>query len=83
MVNRVRSIPVDESTFSEFDINIYIDCNKLNNEDFQLITILPNIIQDMGTEDLTGMYELGNIQVYINRVENKLNTLVHNTRITL
>ena len=30
------------------DIMVYIDCSKLNNQNFQMLTQLPEILQDSG-----------------------------------
>lgn len=62
---------------THYDVNVIIDNNTFNNSDAQILYQLSSILSDMeGTPDVAGTYELGNIRVHINKLENTIQSLV-------
>jgi len=55
------------------DIVVEVDGNKFNNEDFNYIMSLNEIIQDNGE---IGEFELGNLKITINKIEDKSKDLI-------
>lgn len=74
--SRVKSLFKHKHEISDFDVAITIDFGIANNDDINLITNMGIILSELEGQDLTGTYELGNLQVEIHRLENKLNELI-------
>jgi len=56
------------------DIKVSLDARKFNQTDYVYIQQLPLIIQDSGEE---GEFELGNLHITINKIEDRVKELVH------
>lgn len=67
---RVKSTPFESL---ENEIIVEIDRNAFNNQDFQLIPKLPQIIKDSGQ---IGKFQLGNLFITINKMNEYQNTLI-------
>lgn len=57
----------------ENDIVIEFDANKLNQQNFQLLTQMPNIIKDSGE---VGEFEIDSFKIVINHLEESQNNLI-------
>ena len=55
------------------DITVEVDGNNFTQQDFQIIQKLNDIIKDSGE---IGQFELGNLQIIINSLEEYQNTLI-------
>lgn len=67
----------DETDLTKYDVNVIIDNGTFTNSDVQVIHQLSSILAQMETEsDIAGMYELGNVKVHINKLENIIQSLV-------
>lgn len=67
----------DELDLTKYDVNVIIDNNTFNNSDVQTLYQLSSILSEMeGISDVAGEYELGNIKVYINKLENTTHSLI-------
>jgi GT2 family glycosyltransferase len=76
LASRVRYLPTYENDISTFDVSIVIDCNNVTNADFQSVTSINKMLSELDSEDLTGTYEIGNLQVTVNRLQNTLDELI-------
>lgn len=66
-----------EPDLTSCDVNVIIDSTTFINSDVQVIYQLSSILAQMENEsDIAGMYELGNVKVYINKLENTIQSLV-------
>jgi glycosyltransferase involved in cell wall biosynthesis len=67
----------NHSAMEESNVVATVDTETLNNTDVNLLQQLPLILQEMQEgPDANGIYELGNIQIQINKLENTLHTLI-------
>tara|TARA_R110000765_G_scaffold423589_1_gene532668 strand:- start:27 stop:1106 length:1080 start_codon:yes stop_codon:yes gene_type:complete len=64
----------NDDDFAYQDIIVEVDGNKFNNEDFQIIQKLNNIIKDSGE---IGEFELGNLKIKINSLTEYQNDLIN------
>lgn len=68
---------IEEPNLTDYDVTVIIDNSTFTNSDAQTVYQLSAILAEMETmSDITGMYELGNIKVHINKLENIIQSLV-------
>jgi hypothetical protein len=70
--SKIKSTPFEGSL--ENDIIIKIDKSTFTSQDFQLMQQLPQIIKDSGE---VGEFELGNLKIKINSLEEYQNDLIN------
>lgn len=67
----------EEPDLTKYDVNVILNLNKLTNDDVNILHQLTKILQQMENEsDVSGLYELGNIKVQINKLQNIITSLV-------
>lgn len=68
----------EEPDLTNYDVNVIIDMNKLENSDLSTLYQLSAILKEMeDVSDVAGLYELGNVKVHINKLENKIQSLIN------
>jgi glycosyltransferase involved in cell wall biosynthesis len=68
---------IEEPNLAEYDVTVIVDNNTFTVTDAQTIYQLSAILFEMeNIPNVSGMYELGNIKVYINKLENITQSLV-------
>lgn len=62
---------------TNYDVNVIIDNTTFNNSDAQILYQFSSILSELeGTSEVVGVYELGNIKVHINKLENTIQSLI-------
>jgi len=76
-INLRQRITCGDYDLTKHDVYIILDCQKITQEDFQNLTRINLILQEMDDgEDVTGKYVIGNIHIQINRLKNILKDLI-------
>lgn len=76
MTSRVSTGTVD---LTNYDVNVIIDCKHLSNEDINNLRIINLIVSQLSNnelDDVKGTYEIGNIVLQINQINNTIQELV-------
>lgn len=69
---RERVFHINNLYKNEFDVKIEFDMKECTLEDINLIPIMNQILEEAQQENLTGLFEVGKLKVYINKLEDKL-----------
>lgn len=77
-LNMNHRVSTETDDLTKHDVYVNINVSKFTQEDFNILQKLSFILNELEqTEDVTGEYELGNIQVRVNRLNNIVNDLVN------
>ncbi len=78
MANRI-SLGTEQAVLTDFDINVIFDGSTLSNEDINTLRMIGPIVQQLESDqegDVAGTYELGNIVININKINDISKELV-------
>lgn len=75
--NKILLADVNNLQLTNNDIYVILDCNSFNKEDILNIFKINSILQQLETENNTvGVYQLGNLTIKVNRLNNLVNKLI-------
>jgi hypothetical protein len=76
-INLAERIGTKLPSLTNDDIRVIIDCNRLTNEDMSIVTKLSYILHNLESSDTpNGTYEVGNLTIEVNKLENIVSTLI-------